>query len=178
MPHQEGPIPPPASSRRCGRAPCLSHQVSSFKFHYWPLVGIAPAQYQQYKDRSGKARPSARTLGRHPGIRTWDVSTHGTNTRVVARVVQPSTCMQVKHANITTPTRSASGRYRVSIPPGAARAAQARTSGNAKGAGSTRQGVTMSCRCDAARSARTKSVCHIRSARVMCSLIRGSRKRG
>jgi hypothetical protein len=25
-----------------------------FKFHYWPLVGIAPAQYQQYKDRSGK----------------------------------------------------------------------------------------------------------------------------
>ena len=33
-----------------------SFQVS--KFHYWPLVGIAPAQYQQYKNRSGKAHPT------------------------------------------------------------------------------------------------------------------------
>ena len=38
----------------------LMLDVSSFKFQYWPLVGKAPAQYQQYKDRSGKARPSVR----------------------------------------------------------------------------------------------------------------------
>ena len=64
--------------------------VSSFKFHYWPLERETPAQYQQYKDRSGKARPSARTLGRRMGIRAQDMSVLETNTRVFARVVEPS----------------------------------------------------------------------------------------
>ena len=144
---------------------------------------IAAAQNSKEK-RSGIGAPGqAHSLDMHTvrggggkGMNTWDGRTSEIR-HTSADEARPSLdpCKQAAanrhHAWIPLTTQSngqghapRSPRYQVSSPPGAVRAAQARTSGNAKGTRGTPQGMPMSRCWDAAcEHTHTRSTCHIRS---------------